>query len=115
MTSYDYSSYTVQTDASTNNLHDYIEQGSWKEVGALLKQKVAVDMASMPCRHRHGDLPLHAICDFKFDDRWGNHNIVTESRQEAVFPPPSSLILGVLKAYPEAAKVKGARGCLPLH
>lgn len=114
-----------------------------KKNGHLLKSKIV--SKPFPYHLRNGDFPLHAILDYNFDiesnmkdsngDRCvgpGLNRSATvqdgggegrgESRQdevEVVFkkeePPPISLVLDIIHAFPEATKVKGARGCLPLH
>ena len=127
---------TVQNTTTTNNsLHNFIDSACWNEVGALLRKPRATELASTPYSHRNGDYPLHVVCDFKFDasqqgtEQSRHTNSCCETRQDntvahsknyhnghkTVHPPPSDVVLAVLRAYPEAAKIKGAHGCLPLH
>lgn len=89
--------------------------GCWNEVGEFLKKEGIGDIVSVPYTHRDGDFPLHAVCDFKFDGSSTRLKGGDEVRQEVAFPPPTEIVLGILRAFPNAAKVKGARGCLPLH
>ena len=107
-----------QMSITNYDLHQFIEMGCWSEVGEILLQDNIGDLTSVPYPHRDGDFPLHAICDFKFD----NSNQVMnssqkgkDSRNATVFPPPTNIVLGILKAFPNATKVKGSHGCLPLH
>ena len=112
---------TTQIDSKGYDLHQCIEMGRWNEVGEILKNENIGNIVSIPYRHRDGDFPLHAVCDFKFDTSNSNCNpksVETNKEmkdQDVSFPPPSEIVLGILQAFPDAAKIKGARGCLPLH
>ena len=100
-------------------LYDLILKRDFDGVKELIYTPLGRKMASTS--HPHGDgevYPLHLMCDYDVSSLRPPDDPKDSSAHREMdrrFQPPASIILAVLEAYPEAARVKGSHGRLPLH